>query len=73
MMNQDKIKLALAVLSGRLVNLDNEKLKLLGFNTYNFWKEGKLSSDEIKIKAENIIYEQFEILYHKYLDLTEPS
>lgn len=56
-MNEDKIKLALGILSGRIQSLSTLDYETLGYDTYKFNAFGKPDSFEIKLESENIITE----------------
>lgn len=56
-----KLRLALRIISGRsnldiLRDCDNDKLVLLGFDPWNFSYYGKPTHNELKERAEDIIF-----------------
>ncbi len=59
MEKEQKIYLALGILSGRIdaSYLDSDEYKLLGYDTYKFSYYGRPDEFDIKQKAENIIYD----------------
>ena len=55
---KERIRLALAIISGRyssLADFPDYQLDLIGYDPYNFSYYGEPSIDEIKEKAEEII------------------
>lgn len=54
----NKIRLALAIISGR-INEDNiqlDEIDLLGYDVYKIAAFGKLRTEQLKEKAEDIIF-----------------
>lgn len=56
--NKEKIRLALAILSGRVmaINISNKELGTLGYDHHRFSYYGSPTDLEIKQEAENIIF-----------------
>ena len=55
----NKIRLALAIISGR-INEDNiqvDEIDLLGYDIYKIGAFGKLKTEQLKEKAEDIIFD----------------
>ena len=55
-MEEEKLRLALSILSGRVTDLDIDDYGLLGWDTYNFGYYGKPNIDEIKEKCEDVLF-----------------
>lgn len=55
-MNRDKIRLALAVISGRKTEFSPGDYATLGYDTYKFSYYGAPALDEVRKNAEDIVY-----------------
>ena len=58
-MKNKKLKIALGILSGRLIDLSDEQLEILGYDIYKLREGYSLSKDDLKEKSEEIILDRF--------------
>jgi hypothetical protein len=53
---QRRLRMALGILSGRVLSPNDDTLEKLGYDPYKFSGYGRPSVDEIRRKAEEIVF-----------------
>ena len=62
------LRLALGILSGRIKDIDIDQYATLGYDAYKFSAFGKPDENELRSRAEDIVFDAIMIAYHNNSD-----
>lgn len=60
----EDLRLALGILSGRIKDIDVHQYGMLGYDTYKFSAFGKPDENELRSRAEDIVFDAIMLAYH---------